>query len=66
MTDISGLQASLKMIVDIRSRSSEILKCASEGMTAKHGDEGKEKKFLSELKLKLDTINNQIKYVVFN
>jgi hypothetical protein len=33
-------------------------------MTTKHGEEGKEKKFLSELKLQLDTINTQMKELV--
>jgi hypothetical protein len=44
----------------IRSKTAEMMKCASDGMTTKHGEDGK-KKFLSELKLQLDTINAQMK-----
>ena len=62
MTEVENLQNSLKMIIEIRSRASELWKSVAEGMTSKHGDEDKEKKFLSELKLMLDTIGSKIKY----
>ena len=61
MTELENLQTSLKTIVEIRSRASELWKSVAEGMTSKLGEEDKEKKFLSELKLMLDTINSKIK-----
>ena len=61
MTEVENLQNSLKMIIEIRSRASELWKSVVEGMTSKHGDDDKEKKFLSELKLMLDTIGSKIK-----
>ena len=61
MTDVQSLQNALRAIISIRSKTAEMMKCSSEGMTTKHGEEGKEKKFLSELKLQLDTINTQLK-----
>ena len=66
MADIQTLQVALRSIISIRSKTAEIMKCASDGMTTKHGEEGKEKKFLSELKLQLDTINTQMKDLVFD
>ena len=65
MTEVENLQNSLKMIIEIRSRASELWKSVAEGMTSKHGDEDKEKKFLSELKLMLDTIGSKIKYSTY-
>jgi len=64
MTDVQSLLSSLVLIKNIRSKTAEMMKCSSEGMTTKHGEEGKEKKFLSELKLQLDTINTQMKELV--
>ena len=64
MSEIQTLQSSLRSIINIRSKTAEIMKLASDGMTTKHGEEGKEKKFLSELKLQLDTINTQMKDLV--
>ena len=61
MAELETLQNSLKTIIEIRSRASELWKSVGEGMTSKHGDEDKEKKFLSELKLMLDTIGSKIK-----
>ena len=61
MTELENLQNSLKTIIEIRSRASEIWKSVAEGITSKHGEEDKEKKFLSEFKLMLDTINSKIK-----
>ena len=65
MTEVENLQNSLKTIVEIRSRASELWKSVAEGMTSKHGDDDKEKKFLSELKLMLDTIGTKIKYATY-
>ena len=65
MTEVENLQNSLKTIVEIRSRASELWKSVAEGMTSKHGDDDKEKKFLSELKLMLDTIGTKIKYASY-
>ena len=61
MTELENLQNSLKTIVEIRSRASELWKSVAEGMKSKHGDEDKEKKFLSELKLMIDTVTSKIK-----
>jgi len=57
MTDVNvaNFQNWLQMVVDLRSRASDALKVTSEGT------EGNEKKFLSEIKLMLDTINSQVK-----
>ena len=64
MTDVQNLQSALRAIINIRAKTAEIMRCASDGMTTKHGEEGKEKKFLSELKMQLDTINTQMKELV--
>ena len=52
MTDVNvaNFQNWLQMVVDLRSRASDALKVTSEGT------EGNEKKFLSEIKLMLDTV----------
>jgi hypothetical protein len=66
MADLENFQCCLQMIIELRSKTADALKATSEGTTARHGpdNEGKEKKFLSELKLMLDTINSQIKYFI--
>ena len=64
MTDVQNLQSALHMIISIRAKTAEIMKCAADGMTTKHGEDGKEMKFLSELKLQLDTITSQMKELV--
>ena len=50
-------------MVDLRSKTANAIKAASDGTHARHGgeSEGKEKKFLSELKLTMDVVNSQIK-----
>ena len=65
MADIENFQNWLQMVVDLRSKASDALKATSEGASARHGSEaeGKDKKYLSELKLMLDNINSQIKYL---
>lgn len=63
MAELENLHTCLQMVIDIRSQTAEALKGTSEGIVAKHGpdSEGKEKKFLSELKLRLDNIASKIK-----
>ena len=63
MTESESIQSCLQMITDLRSQTSAALKTASDGAVAKHGSDvdGKEKKYLSELKLQNDNINSQIK-----
>ena len=53
MTDVNvaNFQNWLQMVVDLRSKASDALKVTSEGT------EGNEKKFLSEIKLMLDTVS---------
>lgn len=63
MGDVESFQNQLQMVVDLRSKTMDALKATSEGASVKHGPEaeGKEKKFLSELKLTLDTVNSHVK-----
>ena len=63
MADSENLQSSLQTLLELRSKSNDALKTVGEGMTVKHGpeNEGKEKKFLSEVKLMMDTVNTQLK-----
>jgi len=57
-----NLENCLKLITEIRSGSWELWKSASEGTTAAQGEDGppQNKKFLSELKVKLDTVAGKI------
>jgi len=63
MADTENFQSSLQTVLELRSKSNDAIKTVSEGMTVKHGpeNEGKEKKFLSQVKLMMDTVNSQIK-----
>ena len=60
-----NFQSCLQTVVDLRSKTANAIKAASDGTHARHGSEseGKEKKFLSELKLTMDVVNSQIKSV---
>ena len=62
---MAEFQSCLQTVVDLRSKTANAVKTASDGTHARHGAEmeGKEKKFLSELKLTMDVVNSQIKYV---
>ena len=62
---MAEFQSCLQTVVDLRSKTANAVKAASDGTHARHGAEmeGKEKKFLSELKLTMDVVNSQIKYV---
>ena len=64
MADSENFQSCLQTVVDLRSKTANAIKAASDGTHARHGAEmeGKEKKFLSELKLTMDVVNSQIKY----
>ena len=64
MADSENFQSCLQTVVDLRSKTANAIKAASDGTHARHGaeTEGKEKKFLSELKLTMDVVNSQIKY----
>lgn len=63
MADSENFQSCLQTVVDLRSKTANAIKAASDGTHARHGaeTEGKEKKFLSELKLTMDVVNSQIK-----
>jgi len=63
MADSENFQSCLQTVVDLRSKTANAIKAASDGTHARHGAEmeGKEKKFLSELKLTMDVVNSQIK-----
>jgi len=60
---MAEFQSCLQTVVDLRSKTANAVKTASDGTHARHGAEmeGKEKKFLSELKLTMDVVNSQIK-----
>lgn len=58
------LHTAVRTVATARSKAIDLLKYLSNGMTNKHGEEGK-KKFLSEIKLQLDTINNNFKELVW-
>ena len=62
---MAEFESCLQTVVDLRSKTANTIKAASDGTAARHGAEsdGKEKKFLSELKLKMDMVNSQIKYL---
>jgi len=65
-SDVESLQNSLKLIVEIRSKASELFKTVLEGSGAKDdggggGHQNRETKYLSEVKLRLDTIDTKIK-----
>jgi hypothetical protein len=57
------LHSAVRTVATARSKAIDLLKYLANGMTNKHGEEGK-KKFLSEIKLQLDTINNSFKELV--
>ena len=57
------LHTAVRTVATARSKAIDLLKYLANGMTNKHGEEGK-KKFLSEIKLQLDTINNSFKELV--
>lgn len=61
MAELDNLQNSLKIIIEIRSRASALWKSVAEGMTSRHGDKDKEKSYMSELTLMLDTVGSKIK-----
>ena len=63
MGDSENLQSSLQTVLELRAKSNDALKTVGEGTTVKHGpeNEGKEKKFLSEVKLMMDSVSSQIK-----
>lgn len=59
-TDLQHLHNALRLITEIRARSGKLLQNVADGMAVKHGDESKEKRFLSELKTLLDGVSGQI------
>ncbi|TRY63128.1 hypothetical protein TCAL_11663 [Tigriopus californicus] len=59
-TDLQHLHSALRLITEIRARSGKLLQNVADGMAVKHGDENKEKRFLSELKTLLDGVSGQI------
>jgi len=64
-SDIESLQASLSLIVEVRSKAQELFKSVLEGSKedGASGGQGatRETKYLSEVKLKLDTVGSKIK-----
>jgi hypothetical protein len=50
-----NFQSCLQTVVELRSKTANAIKTASDGT------HGKEKKFLSELKLTMDVVNSHIK-----
>jgi hypothetical protein len=58
---LENLQTSLRLVTELRSMSGNLWQTTSDGMGAKHGKEdGREKRFLSELKSLIDGVNTQI------
>ena len=65
MAEFENVQSCLQTVVDLRSKTANAIKAASDGTVSRHGaeSEGKEKKFLSEIKLMMDVVSSQIKYI---
>jgi len=70
LSDVESLQNSLRLIVEIRSKASELFKTVLEGSSgganaanalaaSKEDGQNRETKYLSEVKLKLDVIDTK-------
>jgi len=66
MNEQENLQNSLVLLGQLRDSSNQVFKTAAEGVKSSHGEEGKEKKFLSQLKGLIDTVGDQMKEVETN
>ena len=60
MSDLQNLHNALRLITEIRGRTGKLLQGVSDGMTVDHGDELKEKKFVTQMKGLLDSVNSQV------
>eukprot|EP00095_Tigriopus_kingsejongensis_P009055 maker-scaffold308_size214241-snap-gene-1.33 protein:Tk09055 transcript:maker-scaffold308_size214241-snap-gene-1.33-mRNA-1 annotation:"mediator of rna polymerase ii transcription subunit 27" len=60
MTDLQHLQTALRLIPEIRARTSQLLSQVADGLGVRHGEENKEKRFLAELKGLLDGVTGHM------
>ncbi len=60
---MENLHSALKMVTELRAMSAILWQTTADGMGARHGrEEGREKRFLSELKSLLDGVATQVRY----